>query len=213
MRACGIGALSFVRIVSVLSFAALGLSLINALYFAPRAAADLLRLENQLKTSQASFEVQPRVFYEDFKNYVLYVQDAPTTAGVTTWHHVFLANLTDPTNPNPDITTADQATASAPSAGAAEGLRLHLLNGGQHQLSPTNPNQYDLSTFASTEVPIQFDNQDETHISRSDTPMHALPLAQLWQRSRNTAAANRIDRRAAQIELNTRFSYPVACLF
>ena len=112
MRACGIGAFSFVRIVSILSFAALALGLVNALYFAPRAAGDLLKLEDQLKSSQASFEVQPRVFYEDFKNYVLYVQDVRPGAGAATWHHVFLADLTQPANPN--ITTADQALVSSP---------------------------------------------------------------------------------------------------
>jgi lipopolysaccharide export LptBFGC system permease protein LptF len=61
MRACGIGALSFVRIVSILAFAALALGLVNALYFAPRAATSLLKLEDQIKTSQASFAVQPRL--------------------------------------------------------------------------------------------------------------------------------------------------------
>src|SRR5277367_5674384 len=75
MRASGIGALDFVRIVSLVSFAALFLGLFNSIYIAPRAAAALLKLENSLKYAQASFEVEPRVFDEDFKNLVLYVQD------------------------------------------------------------------------------------------------------------------------------------------
>jgi lipopolysaccharide export LptBFGC system permease protein LptF len=75
MRASGMGALSFVRIVSIVAAAALGLGLFNSLYLGPRAAAGLLRLGDELKSSQASFEVQPRVFYEDFRNYVLYVQN------------------------------------------------------------------------------------------------------------------------------------------
>ncbi len=209
MRACGIGALSFVRIVSILSLAALGLGLVNALYFAPRAAGDLLRLEDQLKSSQASFEVQPRVFYEDFKNYVLYVQDVPAT-GSAIWHHVFLADLTQPANPN--VTTADQAILSNPSTANSQALRLHLLDGGQHQISPTDPNQYDISTFASSEVPLQFVNRDDTHISRMDTPLHALSLRQLWQRAGASGPGGSADSRAARIELNTRFSYPFACI-
>ena len=114
MRACGVGALSFVRIVSILSLTALAIGLVNALYFAPRGAADLLRLEEQLKTSQASVAIEPRVFYEDFKDKVLYVQDVRPTA-TAAWHHVFLADLTQPANPN--ITTADQASVSATSSG------------------------------------------------------------------------------------------------
>jgi len=207
MRACGIGALSFIRIVSILSFAALALGLLNALYFAPRAAGDLLKLEDQLKSSQASFEVQPRVFFEDLKNYVLYVQDVSPVAGVAAWHHVFLADLTQPANPN--ITTADQAFAFSPRKNDPQGLRLHLLDGGQHQISSTNPNNYTISSFSSTDLPLQFDSQDDTHISRSDTPLHALSLRELLQRTHSTGPAGA---RAARIELNIRFSYPLACL-
>jgi LPS export ABC transporter permease LptG/LPS export ABC transporter permease LptF len=212
MRACGIGAFRFVAIVSVLSFTALDIGLVNALYFAPRGAADLLRLENQLKSSQASFEVQPRVFYEDFKNYVLYVQDVRPAAGAALWSHVFLADLTQPANPN--VTTANQAIISSPNAvnpgPDVQTLRLHLFNGGQHQISPTDPNQYDISTFQVTDVPLQLENSDDTHISRSDTPLHALSLRELWHRAH--ANAGSLDARAARIEMNTRFSYPFACL-
>src|ERR1035438_7745891 len=107
MRACGIGALSFVRIVSILAFAAFAFGLVNALYFAPHGAGDLLKLQDRLKASQASVEIQPRVFYEDFKNKVLYVQDVRAAAGASVWRHVFLADLTQPANPG-DVTTADQ---------------------------------------------------------------------------------------------------------
>jgi len=207
MRACGIGALSFVRIVSILSLTALGLGLVNALYVAPSAAAHLLKLENQLKTSQASFEVQPRVFFEDLKNYVLYVQDVSPEAGVATWHHVFLADLTQPANPN--VTTADQAVAFNASKNDPQGLHLHLLNGGQHQISPTNPNSYNIGGFASTDYALQFDSQDDTHISRVDTPLHALSLHDLILRIDTASPA---DARAARIELNIRFSYPLACI-
>lgn len=214
MRACGIGAFAFVRIISILSFVALGLGLVNALYFAPRAASNLLKLENQLKTSQASFEIQPRVFYEDFKNYVLYVQDVRSTTGASTWHHVFLADLTQPANPN--VTTASQALVSSPGTADPQGLRLHLLNGGKHEISSTNVDQYDISTFASTDVPIQLENQDDTHISRVDTPLHALSLGELWKRAQapvvTTKSRSNNTSRAARIEINTRFSYPFACL-
>ena len=76
MRAAGMGAIDFVRIVSIVSAVALALGLFNSLYLAPRGAAGLIALGESLKSSQASFEVQPRVFYEEFKNRVLYVQDA-----------------------------------------------------------------------------------------------------------------------------------------
>ena len=210
MRACGIGALSFVRIVSILSFTALAFGLLNALYFVPSAARNLLNLEDQLKSSQASFEVQPRVFYENFKNYVLYVQDVHPTAGSAAWRHVFLADITQPANPN--VTTADQAFVANSDPSDSQSLRMHMFNAGQHQYAPTDPSKYDISTFSDTYVPLQLDSQDDTHISRMNTPLQALSLGELWQRSHAAGPAKQPDARAARIEFNIRFSYPFACL-
>ncbi len=206
MRACGMGAWTFVRIVSLFSVAALALGLLNSVYLAPRSAAALLALEDSLKSSQASFEVQPRVFYEDFKNYVLYVQDVRPAAGAAVWRHVFLADVAEPASPH--ITTADQALVvnGAPGSDDNQTLRLHLIEGGQHQLTAGDPNQYEVSTFSTMNLPIQTGAQEDTHVSRSDTPLHALPLQQLIRRTRMP------NGRICLIELYTRFSYPFACL-
>ncbi len=59
-------------------------------------------------TSQASYEIQPRVFYEDFHNSVLYVQDVRAGTGAANWRQVFMADVSDPTTPL--ITTAASAT-------------------------------------------------------------------------------------------------------
>jgi LPS export ABC transporter permease LptG len=159
-------------------------------------------------SSQASFEVQPRVFYEDFRNYVLYIQEVRPATGAALWHHVFLADLTQPASPN--ITTADQAVVVN---GDPQTVRLHLLNGGQHQTSSTDPNQYNISTFASTDLPIQTGNQEDFHLGRSDTPLLALPLSELWHRG-NVPDSDIPGRpsRLYRIEFNRRFSYPFACL-
>ena len=220
MRASGMGALDFVRIVSIVSLVGLALGMVNSIFISPRSAAALLELESSLKTTQASFEVQPRVFYEDFRNYVLYVQEVkPASNGASVWKHVFLADLTEPTSPH--ITTADNALVvnePAPKdpgiAGDAGGasIRLHLLNGTQHQVSATSPGQYDISTFSTTDIPIQTGVQDDTHVSRLDTPIHALSLGELYARSRMPVkSASDLSTRPFQIELHSRFSYPCAC--
>lgn len=208
MRASGMGALDFVRIVSIISGLAVVLGLFNSLYLAPRSAAATLRLQESLKSSQASFEIQPRVFYEDLRNYVLYIQDVRPAAGAALWRHVFLADLTQPANPN--ITTADQAVVVN---GDQQSIRLHLINGGRHETSPTDPNQYNISTFTSTDLPIQTGEQDEPRLGRSDTPILALSLSELWHLG-NSPDSDIPGRpaRIYRIEVNKRFSYPFACL-
>src|SRR5512135_2350834 len=114
MRASGIGVATFVRIISIFVFAAWTLAMVNNVYWAPRSAAALDRLQDKLKTSQVSFEVQPRVFYEGFRNIVLYVQDASTTAGSALWRNVFLADITDPSNPRIIVARQGMAVSEGP---------------------------------------------------------------------------------------------------
>jgi LPS export ABC transporter permease LptG/LPS export ABC transporter permease LptF len=212
MRASGMGALDFVRIVSIISLLALVFGLFNSLYLAPRAATKLLALSDSLKNSQASFEVQPRLFYEEFKNRVLYIQEVTPSAGASLWHHVFLADLTEPTNPH--ITTADSAivVSGASSATDAQTIRLHLINGGSHDTSANDPNQYNISTFPASDILIETTAQEDTHLGRINTPILALSLHELWLRGNAARAANGKSATLYRIEFNKRFSYPFACL-
>src|SRR5580698_446683 len=97
MRASGFGIWYFVRVASVIAFLGTGLGLINSLYLGPRANQAILDLQKELESSQASFEIQPRVFYEDFKNTVLYVQNVRPGAGASHWQRLFIADVSDPT--------------------------------------------------------------------------------------------------------------------
>src|SRR5499425_67963 len=106
MRASGIGVWTFLRVVSIFVVVALLLALGNSTYLAPRSLASLGQLQNKLKASQVSFEVQPRVFYEGFPKIVLYVQDVKLASGAALWKGVFLADLSNPAAPR--ITLARQ---------------------------------------------------------------------------------------------------------
>jgi len=212
MRASGMGAIDFVRIVSIVSAVALALGLFNSLYLAPRAAAGLISIGETLKSSQASFEVQPRVFYEEFKDRVLYIQDVSPAAGASVWQHVFLADLTQPADPQ--IITAAQAIVvnGTPNTPDAQTIRLHLLNGGQHETSATDPNQYNISTFSTTDIPIETETTEDAHLGRVNTPIQALSLPELWRNAKSLNATSGREASVYRIEFNKRFSYPFACL-
>ena len=60
---------------------------------------------------QASFEVQPRVFYEGFPKLVLYVQDVKSGQGAAIWKGVFIADISNPASPR--ITLAREGFWSA----------------------------------------------------------------------------------------------------
>ena len=60
--------------------------------------------------------------------------------------------------------------------GAGQSLNLHLTDGSRHDIAPANPNQYDICTFNTTDLPIQTGQQEDAHLTRHDTPMQALGM-------------------------------------
>src|ERR1051325_414228 len=172
MRASGIGPGTCVRILSLFVITAWLLAVVNNVLIAPRSAAALAQLQNRLKSSQVSFEVQPRVFYEDFKNVVLYVQDASSGQGAAAWKGVFLADISNPSAPK--ITLAKSGIVVAE---GADKLRLHLEEGSSHEVDPKRSDQYAISTFTDTDIPIQLPGaQTQT---QEVTPAAQMPMREL----------------------------------
>jgi len=203
MRASGIGAWSLLRIISIFAVAAWLLALFNTAYLAPRSQAALAQLQDRLKTSQASFEVQPRVFYEGFPRLVLYVQDVKSTVGASLWKGVFIADTTDPSAPR--VTLAQQGILVSE---GPEMLHLHLINGSTHETDPKNPNDYQVSTFQQTDIPIPVP-QTEAKEEPGLVPLSQIPTLELLRPPPHTGATTA---RWERIEFHRRLAFPAACL-
>ena len=160
-------------------------------------------MEQALETSQASYEIQPRVFYEDFRNFVLYVQDVRSGTGASNWRQVFMADVTDPANPV--ITTAASATVVNDNT---QELLMRLRDGRARDRSPAQPEQYNISTFTTTDLPLSLSQQSDVHLGRMDTAIYALPIGALLMRAHPRTP----DAKRYLIELHNRFSFPAACL-
>jgi LPS export ABC transporter permease LptF/LPS export ABC transporter permease LptG len=220
MRASGMGVGLFLRAVSVFAIAVWALAMLNSIYIAPKSAAALADLQDRLKASQASFEIQPRVFYEEFKNTVLYVQDAIPEGNRSLWRGVFIADTSDPSSPR--ITVADRGVLLSD---APENLRFHLEDGSEQELVPKAKDQYSITTFEGTDIPIRVPSAAERG------PRDLLPVAQLSlqgllanaSRERKAAADavpsdtmtivfDELKARYYDIEFQRRFALPAACL-
>ena len=201
MRASGLGIGYFVKVASIVAIGGTLLGLANSVYLAPRANRAILSMQLALETSQASYEIQPRVFYEDFRNAVLYVQNVRGGTGASNWDRVFMADVTDPATPI--ITTAASATVANDTA---QVLLMRLRNGSRHEMVAGQPQQYNISTFTNTDLPLSLSQQSEVHLGRMDTAIYALPMSTLMDRTHGP------DGKRFLLELYTRFSYPAACL-
>jgi LPS export ABC transporter permease LptF/LPS export ABC transporter permease LptG len=202
MRASGMGVWNFGRVLAIFVVGAWGLALFNGIYLAPWSTASLGRLEDQLKSSQASFEVQPRVFYEGFPKIVLYVQDVHTAQGAAVWKGVFLADISDPANPS--ITLAHEGVLVPE---GQDRLHLHLVDGSTHETDPTQADHYQISTFQQTDIPL--DLAPSENKADEQVPVGIVGTGELRD------YAKRVDPVSARwylIEFHRRFALPTACL-
>ncbi|MBZ5522408.1 MAG: LptF/LptG family permease [Acidobacteriia bacterium] len=201
MRAAGVGVGRILKIVAVFGIAAWLLALLNNAVVYPRSTTALAALQNNLASSQVSFEIQPRVFYEDFKNSVVYVQDAATASGAAVWKKVFRADTGTPGVVK--ITLAEQAVVG----GGKEGVRLHLVNGEVHEVNVTAPDQYTITTFSETDTVL-------TQPPVQKSAQELVPVQQMTTRNLLTLARTSTKdlARFYWIEFNRRLAQPSACL-
>jgi LPS export ABC transporter permease LptF/LPS export ABC transporter permease LptG len=202
MRASGMGVWSFGRVLAIFVAAAWGLALLNGLYLAPWSLSSLGRLEDQLKGSQVSYEVQPRVFYEGFPKLVLYVQDVHSAQGGAVWNDVFLADISDPANP---IITLAQEGILVPEG--QDRLHLHLTSGSTHETDPAKADHYQISTFQQTDIPIELASSENK--ADEQVPYRAMSTRELRERA---ASADPATARLYLIEFYNRFALPTACV-
>jgi LPS export ABC transporter permease LptG len=175
----------------------------NALWLAPRSAARLVQLQNSLRNAQISFAVQPRVFYENFKDKVLYVQDASTAEGAAAWNDVFLADISDPSAPA--ITMSEHAVIIPEDQNT---LRLHLEDGEQHQTRVSEPEQYNITTFQQSDVPIELPNPT-TQQKQREAAAAEMTTPELLARSNDPDLSKA---RWFQTEFQRRLALPTSCL-
>ena len=162
-----------------------------------------MEMEQSLGTSQASYEIEPRVFYEDFHNYVLYVQDVRSGTGAANWRQVFMADVSDPNNPL--ITTAASATVVTDNT---QELLMRLRDGVRDE------------TVADAAGTIEYFDLHDHRFAADAGPAERRAPGAAGHRSLCDAAEcavresinSRPDAKRFLIELHNRFAFPAACL-
>jgi LPS export ABC transporter permease LptG/LPS export ABC transporter permease LptF len=203
MRASGLGVWTFLRVISIFVVVGWLLALGNSMYVAPHSLASLGQLQDKLKSSQASFEVQPRVFNEGFPKIVLYVQDVKSMTGGALWKGIFLADLTDPASPRVSLAHTGMLASQG-----TDTLDLHLIDGSTHETDPKNPDQYQISTFQTTDFPIQVPT-GQNNPEHEPTTLGEIGISDLL---RGGGTADPVTRRWHLIEFHRRLALPTACL-
>jgi len=194
LNAVGIGRRQLLRPVGVLALAAAGLTLAITFWLEPIALRTFYALEARLLASQAAFEIQPRVFQEGFPHLVVYVQDIGATA--TSWRGVFLADSSP--SAGSQVTLAKQAIVVP--ARAEDKLDLHLEEGTTYAYDPRDPNRYSVTTFATSDMPVETAQAARAAAERSSPAEESLGML--------LASSDRESR----VEFQRRLAFPAACV-
>jgi LPS export ABC transporter permease LptG/LPS export ABC transporter permease LptF len=196
LSALGIG---IRRVLVPVGFLATGMSLLTlviTLWIGPAAQREVNKVSSELAASTASFEIKPRVFDERFQGMTFYIQDV--TASATHWTGVLLAE-TGPDNTS-KLTLAQDAIVIADREQGK--LELHLHNGSEHELLPSDPSHYSVTTFGKSDWPLEVRGLDaDSH------PVVTNPERSLGE----LVSSSGVGWREARVELQRRFAFPVAC--
>jgi LPS export ABC transporter permease LptF/LPS export ABC transporter permease LptG len=198
-RAAGIGLGQFIRPVMIVALAGWGLAMWMSLFLAPQSLRKLHRMEQEISTSEVPYEIQPRVFVEQFPNLLLYLQDV--TGSRSRWRGVFIADTTS--RDAPKVTLAERGMLV--NDRDAHRLTLHLEQGTTHEIDPQHPERYSVVTFTETDLPIPLDRGEGTIAEWRSPP--ALAIKELLEETHDPA-----KRQAALVELHYRLALPVASL-
>lgn len=199
-RAVGIGISRFAG--PVIAYAVVGWLAASAmsLYLAPRSNFELSHKAAQIRNSQAAYEIQPRVFIEQYPGLLMYIQDITHEQ----WRNVFVADTRGPGDPK--VTLAKSGTlVNDPHSGA---LILHLDEGATHETDRQDPERYSVATFRQTDIPLPSPPTDTSSVQPHSVTLQ--PFSALPKLARG--APNVQERLAAQVEINYRLALPVASL-
>ncbi|MBI3669475.1 MAG: LPS export ABC transporter permease LptF, partial [Acidobacteria bacterium] len=197
LNAVGIGLRRILVPVGVLALGTGLLTMAMTLWLGPAALRTFRTLEDRLRTSQASFQVQPRVFDERFPRLVLYVEDVEAAA--TRWRGVFLAESGAESGSR--LTLAEEAIVIADREQGK--LQFHLRGGSTHEYSRRDPNRYSVTTFGESDWPVEVSDSAALRQREPTIP----------ERSLGDLLAQRGGRwREARVEVHRRLAFPVACL-
>jgi hypothetical protein len=87
---------------------------------------------------------------------------------------------------------------------------MRLRDGVRDETVADEPEQSNISTFTTTDLPLALGQQSDVHLGRLDTKLYAMPLStRLFERIHERKAR---CRSSYLIEMHNRFAFPVACL-
>jgi LPS export ABC transporter permease LptG len=238
MRALGISTRTIYRPVFFFSAAMFLLNLYLINFVMPQGNRQFVALRAELMTAAAEKIVKPRVFFDQFNNLMIFVDDVDEKTGE--WKGVFLADSrsdeADPTTPREmgrSLTAPDDPEDAAALSGSGAGqkivvaktgdmsvigprkdLWLNLRDAETHTWDPGRPDRYNHTTDDTQRIRLPSEGGfDTSSLARSFKEMNLQELiAQDRKLRRSRDDIDRTNRNVARVEIHKKFAIPFACI-
>lgn len=201
MLACGLSPMRLLRPAGVLAAAAWAATSWVMIWAIPDANQTFREITTRLVADRAESEVKPRVYFQDFPGFVVYVRDIPPDGG---WTGVLAADTR-----NPDQTVYYLAKRGRMLVDREKrAIQLVLSDGTRHNTTARDPQGYEVTRFAEIVVPLD----PESVFPRTGPArgLRELTVAELQARVAEVEARGESPHNE-QLEIHTKFSIPVAC--
>lgn len=239
LRALGISTRTIYRPVFFFSFMVflLNLYLINIVM--PRSNQQLQTLWAELLTSSVEKDVKPRIFYDDYENLIIYVNDVDARTG--RWKGVFVSDTrnsessSQATTPTQVINQANAeknqsgAGALAPSSGGqrivvaqsgtlsvikdTKQVWMNLSGAETHVWDPRKPEKYDRNRNDVQRLLVADRSTTELSSGAISRSLREMDLRQLLRQAQETQnGGDRLTYNLARVEIHKKFAIPFACL-
>lgn len=239
MRALGISTRTIYRPVFLFSFLVFLLNLYLTNFVLPRGNAELQALRSEIFTSQIEKELKPRIFYDEYENLTIYVNDVD--AKTLQWKGVFVADTRSADETRSGLTTIAQQVDSARREAAQtptilpqrssnkiviadtgnlsilkpnNQVWLNLKNAETHLWDPRKPDRYDLNSNASQRMRLPDKFSDST--TGYQRSLREMSFRELMEQARWAQYSRDPHGRetywAAKVEMHKMFAIPFACI-
>ena len=239
LRALGISTRTIYRPVFFFSFMVflLNLYLINIVM--PRSNQQLQTLWAELLMSSVEKDVKPRIFYDDYENLIIYVNDVDARTG--RWKGVFVSDTRNSEASNQATTPTqviNQANAEKNQSGAGAltpssgGQRIVVAQSGTlsvikdtkqvwmnlsgaetHVWDPRKPEKYDRNRNDVQRLLVADRSTTELTSGAISRSLREMDLRQLLRQAQETQnGGDRLTYNLARVEIHKKFAIPFACL-
>ncbi len=203
LQACGVSIYRMFRPIGAVALVAWAATSYVIIWAVPDANQTYREITYSIVAQRAESEVRPRVFFEDFPNRVLYVRDVPS--GGPGWIDVFLADTTQPEQPVIYLAQRGRMVLDR----EKRTVEMILEDGTQHTSKASAPEEYTVVRFK--RLLLALDPESVFPRSGPQKGDREMTITELRARIAELER-QKISTHNAVMEIQKKFSIPVACL-